>query len=264
MEAISEETGQLLPGASHARIHHGLRPRQRPTTSIEAVVTSGQSGLPLRLSGGVPVPPADRWLERRLRRQRLLLDLPFSLLALLGLAPLLLLVALAIRLTSRGPVVFRQRRLGRDGTAFDLFKFRTMRADAGDPSGVRQTEPDDPRVTAIGRLLRATSIDELPQLWNIVRGDMSVIGPRPMVEGQLADGAEYRRLVPYYGYRQLVRPGLSGWAQVNGLRGPTTDATVARQRIDHDCAYVQNVSLILDLRIIAQTIRREFLTGSGF
>lgn len=222
-----------------------------------------QGGLPLRLSGGVPVPPAGRWLERRLRRQRLLLDLPVSLLALLGLAPLLL-VALAIRLTSRGPVLFRQRRIGRNGMAFDLFKFRSMRADAGDPSGVRQTARGDPRVTPVGRLLRATSIDELPQLWNIVRGHMSVIGPRPMVEGQLADGAEYSRLVPYYGYRHLVRPGLSGWAQVNGLRGPTTDATVARRRIDHDCAYVQNVSLLLDLRIIVQTIRREFLTGSGF
>jgi lipopolysaccharide/colanic/teichoic acid biosynthesis glycosyltransferase len=138
-----------------------------------------------------------------------------------------------------------------------------MRLDATDLSGVRQTAPDDDRVTPVGRFLRTTSIDELPQLWNILRGDMSVIGPRPMVKGQLAAGSSYRQVVPYYDYRHMVRPGLSGWAQANGLRGPTTDAVSARQRIDHDCAYVQNVSLALDLKIILQTIRREFLTGSG-
>jgi len=92
---------------------------------------------------------------------------------------------------------------------------------------------------------------------------MSVIGPRPMVEGQLAGGKRYREAVPYYDYRHLVRPGLSGWAQVNGLRGPTTNMATARLRIEYDCAYVQNVSLALDIRIILQTMRHEFLTGTG-
>ena len=118
-------------------------------------------------------------------------------------------------------------------------------------------------MTRIGRFLRNTSIDELPQLWNILCGDMAVIGPRPMVLGQRAAGADYREVVPYYDYRHRVRPGLSGWAQANGLRGSTEDLAAARRRIDHDCAYVQNFSLLLDLRIILKTIATEFLVGSG-
>jgi lipopolysaccharide/colanic/teichoic acid biosynthesis glycosyltransferase len=144
-----------------------------------------------------------------------------------------------------------------------MLKFRSMRVDAGDYSGVKQTVADDERVTPIGRFLRATSLDELPQLWNILVGDMAVIGPRPMVPGQLAAGVHYEQVVPYYGYRHMVKPGLSGWAQANGLRGPTTDLVSAKDRIDHDCAYVQNFSLALDIRIIVQTLAREFLTGSG-
>lgn len=223
-----------------------------------------QSGLPLTKSGGAPTAITSGWTRRlQLVLKRLLIDIPLSALALAVLAPILAGLALAIRTTSEGPVIFRQSRVGLGGREFLMLKFRTMRIDTCDDSGLTQVVADDDRVTRIGRILRATSLDELPQLWNILVGDMAVIGPRPMVRGMRAAGLDYRDVVPYYDYRYLVKPGLSGWAQANGLRGPTTDARKAKARIDHDCAYVQNFSLALDLRIIAKTLATEFLTGSG-
>jgi len=219
-------------------------------------------GLPLARHQGMPlVPSFDRRARRQLLLKRLLLDIPMSAMALLVLSPLFLLIAVAIRLGGRGPIIFRQVRVGLDGEDFTLFKFRTIAVENRDETGSDTVVAD--QVTPIGRLLRATSLDELPQLWNILVGDMAVIGPRPMVRGQLAAGRDYRELVPYYDYRTLVRPGLSGWAQANGLRGSTQDPAAARDRIDHDCAYVQNFSLWLDLKIIVLTATREFLTGSG-
>lgn len=223
-----------------------------------------KSGLPLSMTSGTPVaPPDSKALKFQLLLKRVLIDIPLSAMALIVLSPLLLGVALAIRLTSKGPALFKQNRVGLDGREFKMLKFRSMRTEAGDHTGVKQTVAADDRVTPIGRFLRATSLDELPQLWNILVGDMAVIGPRPMVPGQLAAGVDYNQVVPYYDYRHRVKPGLSGWAQANGLRGPTTDIVSARDRIDHDCAYVQNFSLALDIRIIIQTLAREFLTGSG-
>lgn len=216
-------------------------------------------GLPLAWQHGTPVAPSfDRSARRQLLLKRWLLDVPMSAMALLVLAPLLLLIAAAIRLGGPGPIIFRQARVGLAGKDFTLFKFRTIAVNDNEDG-----PPSADQVTPIGKLLRATSLDELPQLWNILVGDMAVIGPRPMVRGQLAAGRDYHELVPYYDYRTLVRPGLSGWAQANGLRGSTQDPAAARERIDHDCAYVQNFSLGLDLKIIVITIAREFLTGSG-
>lgn len=220
--------------------------------------------LQLRMQDGQSAVPVDgKRLEKQLRAKRALVDIPLASLALLALLPLLVVVALLIKLTSPGPVMFRQTRVGHHGREFGILKFRSMRYDLSDHSGVQQTERNDGRVTPIGKFIRASSIDELPQLWNILVGDMSVVGPRPMVGGQLAGGVPYKEAVPYYDYRHQVRPGLSGWAQVNGLRGPTTDSSLAKRRIDYDCAYVQNLSLRLDFQIIVETIRREFLTGSG-
>jgi polysaccharide biosynthesis protein PslA len=223
-----------------------------------------QSGLPLEMLAGTPVVPeltAERQFQLRLKRA--LLDVPLALMALIALAPLLIGVALAVRFTSKGPVLFSQLRVGLNGEMFRMLKFRTMRTDACDDTGLSQVVQNDDRVTPLGKFLRTTSIDELPQLWNILIGDMAVIGPRPMVAGMRAAGADYHDVVPYYDYRHLAKPGLSGWAQANGLRGPTGDAASAKQRIDHDCAYVQNFSLSLDVRIIIRTLVREFLTGSG-
>ena len=220
-------------------------------------------GLALRWGPDGPLLPQLTARRRRALAAKRAADIAITLLALLALGPLLLLVALGIRLTSRGPALFRQERLGRGGRSFSMWKFRTMHVERCDPSGVAQTRPADGRVTALGRLLRRTSIDELPQLFNVLAGDMAIIGPRPHVPGMRAAGRDYQALVPYYHLRWQMRPGLSGWAQAHGLRGPTGDAAQARARIDHDIAYIQNTSLGLDLRIIWLTLRHEFLTGNG-
>jgi lipopolysaccharide/colanic/teichoic acid biosynthesis glycosyltransferase len=222
-----------------------------------------QSGLPCYFAGNWAVLPAVTETRFRALIVKRLIDIVLASLALLVLAPLLVLTALAVKLTSKGPIFFRQRRPGLRGRPFEMLKFRTMYVEAGDASGIRQTTANDSRVTPLGRFLRAKSVDELPQLINVLRGDMSIVGPRPHVEGMLAGGVPYEELVPYYKLRYEMRPGLSGWAQANGLRGPTHDAAVARARIDHDLAYIQNFSLLLDLKIILLTVQREFLTGNG-
>jgi polysaccharide biosynthesis protein PslA len=198
--------------------------------------------------------------ELRLKR---LLDIAVASALLILLAPGLGLIAVAIRTTSSGPILFRQSRYGREGRKFEILKFRTMYVDASDPSGVTQTRNGDPRVTQVGRLLRRSSLDELPQLWNVLRGDMSLVGPRPHVPGMLAGGKLYEELVPYYFERHRMRTGITGLAQVNGLRGSTVDPVAAKARIDQDLEYIRNWSLALDIRILWQTFRREFLTGSA-
>ena len=190
-------------------------------------------------------------------------DVLVAVAALLVLGPLLIGLALAIKATSRGPVLFRQAREGHFGRSFMALKFRTMAATRCDRTGLMQTAANDQRVTALGRVMRRTSLDELPQLFNVLWGDMSLVGPRPHVSGMLAGGMSYRDLVPYYDYRLIMRPGLTGWAQANGWRGPTDRAENAMARIDHDVAYIQNFSLWLDLRIVWQTLRWEFLSGTG-
>ncbi len=224
---------------------------------------SWQNGLGMRLPRrGEPlfVPSARR--TRHLIAKRAF-DILASAGALLALLPFFIILAVLIKATSKGPVLFRQEREGRWGKPFMAYKFRSMKVEECDLSGVAQTVKDDPRVTAIGRLIRRTSIDELPQLLNVLMGDMSLVGPRPHVSGMLAGGMGYKELVPYYDQRLEMLPGLTGWAQVNGLRGPTERADRARARIDHDLAYIQNFSFWLDLYIIGQTIRHEFVGGSG-
>lgn len=225
-------------------------------------VRVSKHGLPLEMIGGTPVlPGSPPWRLQAVGKR--FLDVTLSAMALVVLTPLLLVVAVAIKLSSPGAVLFRQQRHGKDGVPFELYKFRSLCNEVADPSGVQQVLPSDPRVTRVGRVIRATSLDELPQLFNILRGDMSIIGPRPHPIGMLAGGVPYETLVPYYHRRHAVKPGLSGWAQVNGLRGPTVDPVVARERIDHDIAYIQNQSLLLDIKIVLLTLQRQFLTGSG-
>jgi lipopolysaccharide/colanic/teichoic acid biosynthesis glycosyltransferase len=221
-----------------------------------------QSGLPMRIpTGGGGVQHSARRL-RHLRAKRVF-DAVASAAALLALMPLLVLTALLVKVTSSGPVFFRQEREGFQGRPFMALKFRSMRIDDCDITGVAQTVKNDPRVTVVGSFLRRTSIDELPQLINVLRGDMSLVGPRPHVSGMRAGGTSYDQLVPYYYARLEMLPGLTGWAQANGLRGPTDRADKARARIDHDIAYIQNFSFWLDIKIILLTLRHEFLGGSG-
>jgi len=190
-------------------------------------------------------------------------DVVVASFVLLLLGPGILIIAVAIKVTSPGPVLFRQKRYGLNSETFEIYKFRTMHVDAGDQSGVRQTQDGDPRITSLGRVLRRSSLDELPQLWNVLKGDMSLVGPRPHVPGMLGGGVLYEELVPYYFDRHRMRVGITGLAQVNGLRGSTQDPFVARARVDQDIHYIRHWSLVLDIRILVVTARREFLSGSG-
>ena len=173
--------------------------------------------------------------------------------ALVLLAPSMALVALAVRLDSRGPVLFRQQRAGLGGRSFALIKFRTMRADVADPDGARQTAKDDPRLTPIGRFLRRTSMDELPQLLNVLRGEMSLVGPRPHAWGSRAGRQRFEEVIAGYPARHRVRPGLTGLAQVRGHRGAITDAAGLRERTLSDLEYVRGWSFGRDVAILLRT-----------
>lgn len=179
-----------------------------------------------------------------------LLDYTLAGVGLLLLSPLLALVAIAIKIDSRGPVFFRQRRYGRNNRIFRIFKFRTM-AVAEDGAHVKQAERHDPRVTRVGRFLRRTSIDELPQLLNVLAGHMSLVGPRPhaLVHDEL-----FERKLDQFSRRRRVRPGLTGWAQVHGFRGETRTEEDVRGRMQHDLYYIDNWSIWLDIEIITRTV----------
>ena len=174
-------------------------------------------------------------------------DLAVAAAALVILSPVMLIVAIAIWLEDRRPIFYRQIRMGLDGKPFEILKFRSMRVNAENGTGAVWTEKDDPRRTRVGRFIRAWSLDELPQLWNVLVGDMSVIGPRPerpeFVE-------QFRAEFPHYMLRHKVRAGMTGWAQVHGWRGNTS----IRMRIEHDLYYIENWSLLLDVKILFMTL----------
>jgi Undecaprenyl-phosphate glucose phosphotransferase len=182
--------------------------------------------------------------------QKRLFDLAFAAVALIALTPLLVAVAALIRIDSPGPVFFVQRRYGFNQQPFRIIKFRTMRT-LDDGAVVQQARPDDPRLTRIGRWLRRWNIDEIPQLFNVLTGDMSLVGPRPHA---LSHDHEYERRISLYARRHNVKPGITGWAQINGLRGPTDTDEKMRKRVEHDLFYIDNWSLWLDLKIIARTV----------
>jgi lipopolysaccharide/colanic/teichoic acid biosynthesis glycosyltransferase len=163
------------------------------------------------------------------------------------------LVAVAVWISSPGPVLFRQPRRGLDGAVITVLKFRTLRADCEDRLGTRQVENDDPRLTRIGAVLRRTSLDELPQLVNVLRGDMSLVGPRPHAVGMTVGGRPNAELLADYMQRYAVKPGITGLAQVNGHRGRVDTAEQLRSRLDYDLRYIQHCSLLLDLRILFVT-----------
>jgi exopolysaccharide biosynthesis polyprenyl glycosylphosphotransferase len=182
------------------------------------------------------------------------LDLLGSIILVLALSPLLVAVAVAIKLDSRGPVFFRQPRVGAGGAHFTVFKFRTMRVDACDVLADRLTARNDPRVTRLGAYLRKASIDELPQLLNVLFGNMSLVGPRPHALNAKADGDLYGDVVGNYQARHRVKPGITGLAQVLGWRGPTDTRLQIEQRVANDLKYISEWSLGQDVLIIVRTL----------
>lgn len=179
-------------------------------------------------------------------------DLMLGTLLLAFLSPLMLLLALLIKLDSPGPVLFRQKRLGFNNNEFEVFKFRSMaHRPVAAEAAVPQARRDDPRVTRMGRILRRTSLDELPQLLNVLKGEMSLVGPRPHA---LVHNEQYAALIDDYLGRHRVQPGITGWAQVNGLRGETDTLDKMRRRVEHDLAYIDNWSIMLDLKILFLTL----------
>ncbi|MEO7009369.1 MAG: undecaprenyl-phosphate glucose phosphotransferase, partial [Caldimonas sp.] len=187
-------------------------------------------------------------------------DIVIAAVILLLVSPLLLLIAIGIKLSSRGPVIFRQRRNGLDGTEITVYKFRTMTTqDNG--SVVKQAQRGDVRITRFGAFLRRRSLDELPQFYNVLQGRMSVVGPRPHA---VAHNEEYRRIIKAYMVRHKVKPGITGWAQVNGQRGETDTVEKMRARVEYDLEYLRNWSLGLDLKIIAGTVRLVFFDRHAY
>ncbi len=188
------------------------------------------------------------------------IDLAGSLIGLLFLAPLLLVVALLIKLESPGPVLFRQWRFGVRSQPFNIMKFRTMRDDLSDPSGANRTLAVDPRVTRVGRVLRRTSIDELPQLWNVLLGQMSLVGPRAQAMRMTVEGQLMYHAMEDYRARHRVLPGITGWAQINGSRGEVDTLAKAVRRTELDRWYIEHWSLGLDIWILLRTVLGGFIT----
>jgi Undecaprenyl-phosphate glucose phosphotransferase len=179
-------------------------------------------------------------------------DLTLSALLLAFFAPFMALIALSVKLTSKGPVIFKQRRHGFNNRIITIYKFRTMRQH--DDTVIRQVVAHDPRITPLGRFLRRTSLDELPQLINVLKGEMSLVGPRPHAIGMRASERELSDIVAEYAHRHRVKPGLTGWAQINGSRGPIETPKSVRERVRLDLEYVMRASLWFDLWILLRTV----------
>jgi len=207
------------------------------------------SGLPIINLQSTPMAGWNRVFKR-------VFDFSVSISGMLFGAPLFLLISLWIRFNSKGPIFYRQERVGMDGQTFEMVKFRTMTTDA-EEQGAQMTLPEDPRVTGIGRILRKLSLDELPQLWNVLLGEMSLVGPRPerpiFIE-------EFKKEIPRYALRHKIKAGMTGWAQINGMRGKTSIA----KRIEFDLYYIENWSFRLDMKILLKTALGGFLSRNAY
>lgn len=266
----------LVGVAQGSRVHRVIvaMPDRRGTLPVEEL-------LDLRL-GGVKVEEATSWLEKMsgkievdqllpswlifaegfrfstfFRLVRRLLNFSVALIALIFSLPLLPFIVLAVKLGSPGPALYRQQRAGRRGKIFYCYKFRTMRQDAEADTGATWAADDDPRITRVGKFLRSSRLDEIPQLWCVFKGDMHFVGPRP----ERPEFVEWlNKEIPYYSVRHVVRPGITGWAQVQYKYGNTLDD--AREKLQYDLFYIKNASIGLDMLIMFQTIKIVLL-GRG-
>jgi exopolysaccharide biosynthesis polyprenyl glycosylphosphotransferase len=208
-----------------------------------------------RFSGVQTLVVAHGPLSLRSRAQKRALDLAFTVPAIIALTPLMLLVALAIKLESKGPVFFKQGRIGRSNAIFSILKFRSMRTEMCDTAGNQSTQRDDKRITRVGAFIRKTSIDELPQLINVLLGDMSLVGPRPHALGSLAGNKLFWEVNEQYWIRHALKPGITGLAQVRGYRGATVEHADLENRLRADLEYADRWSLWLDVTILASTAK---------
>jgi Undecaprenyl-phosphate glucose phosphotransferase len=188
-------------------------------------------------------------------------DAVLSLLLVVLFLPLMGIIALGVKLDSKGPVFFRQQRFGFNNNPIWVYKFRTMHPGAAEDPQVRQAQRSDPRVTRFGRLLRRTSLDELPQLFNVLKGEMSLVGPRPHA---IAHNEYYAKCIDRYLHRHRVKPGITGWAQVNGLRGETPTIEAMHARVKHDLFYIENWSIWFDLWILLRTFGVGFIHPNAY
>jgi sugar transferase (PEP-CTERM system associated) len=273
-ESVASDLLRLARGQGVHRVIVAM-PDRRGTLPVEEL-------LDLRL-GGVRVEEATSWLEKIsgrieveqlypswlifaegfrfsgfFRLVRRVLNFSVALIALMIALPLLPFILLAVKLGSPGPALYRQQRVGRRGKVFYCYKFRTMRQDAEADTGATWASDDDPRVTRVGKFLRTSRLDEIPQLWCVLKGDMHFVGPRP----ERPEFVEWlSKEIPYYGVRHVVRPGITGWAQVQYKYGNTLED--AREKLQYDLFYIKNASLGLDLLIIFQTVKIVVLGRGG-
>jgi Undecaprenyl-phosphate glucose phosphotransferase len=218
-----------------------------PVTGRRAAAIDQIADAPL-----APLHPATT-AERKTFAKRVQ-DLVIGVPALILFAPFMLVIAVAVRLGSRGPVFFRQDREGFNNEVISVWKFRTMLHAVADPRCEQQVRPNDDRVTRVGRVLRATSLDELPQLFNVIAGEMSLVGPRPHAIGMKTGDVESAKLVAEYAHRHRIKPGMTGWAAVNGSRGPLHEADDVSRRVELDVGYIERQSFWFDMSILVRTV----------
>ena len=273
-ESVASDLLDVARGEGVHRVIVAM-PDRRGTLPVEEL-------LDLRLAG-VKVEEATSWLEKIsgrieveqlypswlifaegfrfsgfFRLLRRVANFSVALIALVVALPLIPLIVLAVKLSSPGPALYRQRRVGRGGKVFHCYKFRTMRQDAEADTGATWATDDDPRITRVGKFLRASRLDEIPQLWCVLKGDMHFVGPRPE-RPEFVEWLSHE--IPYYGVRHVVRPGITGWAQVQYKYGNTLED--AREKLQYDLFYIKNASLGLDLLIMFQTIKIVLLGRGG-
>ncbi|ODR94152.1 undecaprenyl-phosphate glucose phosphotransferase [Methyloceanibacter stevinii] len=246
-----------LPITAEQRLLHLLKKLQVLPVDIRLSV----HGSPLRFRprtysyiGNVPfIDLTDKPIANWDVVKKWLFDKIVAFFAVVALAPVMALIAIAVKLDSKGPVLFKQKRLGFNNETIGVLKFRSMYVEGESPDGLEQVTRDDPRVTRVGRILRRTSLDELPQFFNVLKGDLSLVGPRPHALQSKAADKLYHDAVDGYFARHRVKPGVTGWAQINGWRGETDTAEKIERRVEHDLYYIENWSVMFDLYILLMT-----------
>ena len=251
------------------RVMKELKPLRRLASAV-FVVPADRNEISIKMVGATylgdrilfraiekPIAGWDQWLKRKE-------DVCIALVGGLALLPLFVFIAIAIRLDSPGPVFFRQTRVGFNGRTFKLWKFRSMFTDRTDHHAKVQTMKGDPRVTRVGRFIRSTSLDELPQLLNVLDGSMSIVGPRPHALSTRAEGRKLEELVEFYGVRHRMKPGITGWAQIHGYRGELDNVDKLRNRVAYDLEYINRWSIWLDMWIIIKTVLLVFRDPNAY